>query len=115
MPIITSLSTRFFGQPRLTNPTLTGVCGLGSFGADLSCSGVTVRFSTGMQSLYFIIAERMAWAPEPGGTPGPEAQITASPVEFGRSGRRNFFIDESAIIRVTSEDRPATERDDPLQ
>jgi len=24
MPIITSLSTRFLGQPRLTNPTLSG-------------------------------------------------------------------------------------------
>jgi len=48
-------------------------------------------------------------------TTGTRYQITASPVEFGRSGGRNFFIDESAIIRVTSEDRPATQRDDPLQ
>jgi len=48
-------------------------------------------------------------------TTGTRYQITASPVEFGRSGGRNFFIDESAIIRVTSDDRAATERDDPLQ
>ena len=27
MPIITSLSTRFLGQPRLTNPTLVGAVG----------------------------------------------------------------------------------------
>jgi hypothetical protein len=27
MPIITSLSTRFLGQPRLTNPTLAGADG----------------------------------------------------------------------------------------
>ena len=48
-------------------------------------------------------------------TTGTRYQITASPVELGRSGGRNFFIDESAIIRVTSDDRAATERDDPLQ
>ena len=28
MPIITSLSTRFLGQPRLTKPTLAGAAGL---------------------------------------------------------------------------------------
>jgi hypothetical protein len=28
MPIITSLSTRFLGQPRLTKPTLAGAVGL---------------------------------------------------------------------------------------
>ena len=27
MPIITSLSTRFLGQPRLTKPTFAGACG----------------------------------------------------------------------------------------
>jgi hypothetical protein len=48
-------------------------------------------------------------------TTGTRYQITASPVELGRSGGRNFFIDESVIIRATSEDRAATERDDPLQ
>jgi hypothetical protein len=48
-------------------------------------------------------------------TTGTRYQITASPVEFGKSGGKNSFIDESAIIRVTSEDRPATQRDDPLQ
>src|SRR6185437_639279 len=110
MPIITSLSTRFFGQPRLTNPTFTGVCGLGSFGADFSCSGVTVRFSTGMQSLYFIIASAGPGRRNPVVHPDQRHQTTASPVEFGSSGGGNFFIDESAIIRVTSEDRPATER-----
>jgi len=48
-------------------------------------------------------------------TTGTRYQITASPVEFGRSGRRNFFIDESAIIRVTSEDRAAAETDASVQ
>src|SRR5690348_1613125 len=33
MPIMTSLSTRFLGQPRLTNPTL-GAAGLARLGAE---------------------------------------------------------------------------------
>src|SRR5207302_3737773 len=43
MPIITSLSTRFFGHPRLTNPTFRGLDSGG-------CSGtrVMVGLSTGM-------------------------------------------------------------------
>lgn len=38
-------------------------------------------------------------------------QITARPLEFGKSGSRNFFADESGVIRVTDEDRPATVND----
>src|SRR5215472_9693974 len=54
MPIMTSLSTRFFGQPRLTNPTFfdDGV----SEAAVFSLSDTSVVLSTfGMQFEYFSI------------------------------------------------------------
>jgi hypothetical protein len=37
-------------------------------------------------------------------------QITASPVEYGKTGSKNFFMDESGVVRFTMEDRPASER-----
>jgi hypothetical protein len=40
-------------------------------------------------------------------------QITASPQHWGE-GMRSFFTDESAVIRVTAESRPATVNDPPL-
>src|SRR5437016_1272491 len=48
MPIMTSLSTRFLGHPRLTKPTFSGL------DSEEDCSGgdVTVGISTGMQSFY---------------------------------------------------------------
>jgi hypothetical protein len=75
-------------------------------------------------------------SPEHAGIPGPELSstrersgyrfsyertsvdsyaITASPIEFGRSGTRNFFADESGIIRFTTEDRAATANDPPFE
>jgi hypothetical protein len=47
MPIITSLSTRFLGQPKLTNPTL-GAAALEDSG------GATSEDFDDMQSFYFI-------------------------------------------------------------
>jgi hypothetical protein len=41
-------------------------------------------------------------------------RITARPVEFGKSGTMNLFIDESAVIRFTKENREANENDPPL-
>lgn len=41
-------------------------------------------------------------------------RITARPLDFGKSGRRNFFVDESGVIRFTEEDREATTNDDVL-
>ena len=41
--------------------------------------------------------------------------VTASPEAFGKSGTRSFFIDESGLIRSTSEDRRATASDPALQ
>src|SRR5689334_10880953 len=58
MPIITSLSTRFLGQPRLTKPTFKGDGG----GAVPGCGGASVGFSTGMLSLYYNIAKASVFA-----------------------------------------------------
>lgn len=41
-------------------------------------------------------------------------QVTASPLEYGTTGGKNFFADETGVIRRTSEDRPATENDERL-
>ena len=40
--------------------------------------------------------------------------ITARPVNFGDSGTRSFFTDESGVIRITKEDREPTAKDAPL-
>lgn len=41
-------------------------------------------------------------------------QITATPLHFGKSGNKNFFIDKSSVIRFTKENREANENDEPL-
>ena len=38
----------------------------------------------------------------------------ASPLTFGSTGTRSFFVDETGVIRYTREDRPATAKDPPL-
>ena len=40
--------------------------------------------------------------------------ITAEPVEYGVSGKRSFYTDQSAVIRVTPDNRPANAGDNPL-
>jgi hypothetical protein len=40
-------------------------------------------------------------------------QLTATPLEFGKTGARGFFLDLSGRITVTTENRPAT-KDDPV-
>ena len=37
--------------------------------------------------------------------------IVADPIVFGRTGARHFFVDETGVIRATSEDRVATSSD----
>src|SRR5690349_6450298 len=55
MPIITSLSTRFLGQPRLTNPTFF----FGECEAESDWRGsLTVDTKVDMQSSYFSISGR---------------------------------------------------------
>jgi hypothetical protein len=51
----------------------------------------------------------------PGGWPNVEYSFTARPIEFGVTGSRNFFTDQSGVIRFTNEDREATANDSPLQ
>jgi hypothetical protein len=43
-----------------------------------------------------------------------EYTIIARPLEFGRTGTRNFFTDQTGVIRATTEDREATKDDDPV-
>jgi type IV pilus assembly protein PilA len=40
--------------------------------------------------------------------------ISARPQQFGTSGTRSFYTDESGVIRVTEEDREPTAKDGPL-
>src|ERR1700739_2278498 len=57
-PIMTSLSTRFLGQPRLTKPTFWGAaeCGLSRDLASVDSEQPMIeRAFTGMQSFYFSI------------------------------------------------------------
>jgi len=53
---------------------------------------------------------------DPGNVEGHQGKyrITATPVEFGKTGTRSFFTDETAVIRFTTEDREANENDPPL-
>jgi len=39
---------------------------------------------------------------------------SATPLTFGSTGTRSFFVDETGVIRYTREDRPATVEDLPL-
>ena len=42
-------------------------------------------------------------------------QVSARPVEYGKTGNRSFFTDESGVIRSTKEDRPANASNPPVQ
>ena len=42
---------------------------------------------------------------------GGEYEITASPVEFGKTGSHHYLITQSGSVSCTSEDRPAAEDD----
>jgi hypothetical protein len=50
----------------------------------------------------------------PGNGPGSagEYQITASPVEFGKTGSHHYLVTQTGSVSCTTEDRPATEDDD---
>lgn len=41
--------------------------------------------------------------------------ISARPKQFGETGKRSFFTDESGVIRFTEDDRAATAQDAPIQ
>ena len=42
-------------------------------------------------------------------------RIVARPLEFGKSGNKSFFIDQSGVVHATAEDRAATEFDPALR
>ena len=53
--------------------------------------------------------------PAPGCPPGATGYtISARPQEYGHSGRRSFFVDETGAIRWTAEDRAANAKDPTL-
>jgi hypothetical protein len=37
--------------------------------------------------------------------------VRARPLEYGTTGNRSFYMNESGVIRYTTEDRPATAED----
>jgi hypothetical protein len=41
-------------------------------------------------------------------------QITAIPVQFGKTGNKSYFMDQTAVIRCTTDNREANENDAPL-
>lgn len=41
-------------------------------------------------------------------------QITATPVEFGKTGKKSYFINQTGVIRFTTENRDANENDEAL-
>ena len=50
------------------------------------------------------------------GVPDPQTgkyQITATPVQFGKTGTRSLFTNQTGVIRSTKENREANENDDP--
>jgi hypothetical protein len=51
------------------------------------------------------------------GTAGAEGRyrITAVPVQYGKSTIKSFFTDQTCVLRFTTENRPATENDEPLR
>ena len=57
--------------------------------------------------------EYVAGAPDGAGTI-TTFEVIARPAEFGRTGSRGYFSDETSVTRFTREDRPATKDDAPL-
>jgi hypothetical protein len=54
--------------------------------------------------------------PRAGCAPGvTNYSVSARPLRYGNTGQLSFFTDDSGVIRMTSEDRPATANDPPLQ
>ena len=44
----------------------------------------------------------------------PTFKATARPQEYGRKGRKSYYVGETGVIRFESEDRPATSSSVPL-
>jgi len=59
---------------------------------------------------------RFEYVPAPPDAQGRIAAFTAHarPLVFGTTGFRNLYVDETGVVRVTHEDRPATASDPPI-
>ncbi len=74
--------------------------------AGLLDASLAAGFKDGYEFTY-----RASKAGQPGFT---QYQITASPRVFGVDGRRNFFTDESGVVRAIPANRKASSSDPPL-
>ncbi len=63
---------------------------------------------------YEVSGYRFTYQPATSSTPISAYTIVARPLEYGNTGTRSFFTDESGVIRFTSEDREPTRADPPL-
>ena len=50
-----------------------------------------------------------------GDSPNTTYKIKGRPMEFGVTGTRSFFTDQSGVIRSTKEDKEPTAEDSPLE
>ncbi len=58
---------------------------------------------------------RFTYTPGPGGFGSIASySLVARPLEYGVTGKRSFYTDETAVIRATSDDRAATVDDPPV-
>lgn len=65
----------------------------------------------------FVAGPRPSGGVPPGSSPSSVRTwaYTARPLEYGKTGFRSFFADETGVIRFAREDRPATSRDPPIE
>lgn len=62
----------------------------------------------------YTMIEPGAINPETDKEPQGRYTITATPVEFGKTGSQSFFTDQSCVVRSTRENREANENDEPI-
>src|SRR6202162_6422758 len=103
MPIMTSLSTRFLGHPRLTKPTLAGA--VGSEIADMlffTGTGTVLIMISGKQ-LYTILASNIAISvPAAAGRRNPSTKgdiVSFPPIRVGRATLMEQKIHPSRLRR----------------
>lgn len=98
----------------LSQLTYSSTKGNGSYAASLnglSAFGLPLILASGEKTGYrFTLAPRRR--DENGRLAGYE--VHARPEEYGRTGQRSFYSDETGVIRYTTEDRRATAEDPPL-
>lgn len=58
---------------------------------------------------------RFFYSPLPSDAAGLRFSLLARPEQYGKRGRRSFYVDQTGFIRWTGEDRACTDKDPPLQ